>query len=218
VRNSIMPVIENGVDPDRFKPEPEARMQTRAALGWSNLFIWIAVGRLEDPKDYPRMVRAFRPIYEQCPSARLVIAGEGRLRGEIEAAIEETDLHDAVILLGSRQDVPGLMNAADAFVLCSEWEGCPLVLLEASAAALPAVSTNVGAAPQIVLPDRTGLLVPPQNTEALTAAMLRLLNVSPRRRTEMGDDARLHILEHYSIHNVHRQYQQVYEDVLAGIA
>lgn len=218
VRDSIMPVIENGVDPDRFRPDPDKRTQTRANLGWSNLFIWLAVGRLEDPKDYLRMVRAFRPIYERWPSARLVIAGEGRLRGQIETAIEETNLQDAVTLLGSRQDVPDLMNAADAFVLCSEWEGCQLVLLEAGAAALPAVATSVGAAPQIVLPNRTGFLVPPQNTEALTAAMLRLLDVSPNRRREMGDQSRLHILNHYSIRNVHRQYQQVYEDVLSEIA
>jgi len=215
VRNSIMPVIENGVDPDRFKPDTDNRMKMRTKLGLSNLFIWLAVGRLEDPKDYLRMVRAFRPIYERWPSARLVIAGEGRLRGQIETAIVDANLQAAVTLLGSRQDVPDLMNAADAFVLCSEWEGCQLVLLEAGAAGLPAVATDVGAAPQIVIPDRTGFLVPPRDTEALTGAMLRLLDVPASRRMEMGEQARLHIVNHYSIRSVHRHYEQVYEDVLA---
>ncbi len=216
VRNSSMPVIENGVDPDRFKPDTDRRVKMRKTLGWSDRFIWLAVGRLEDPKDYLRMVQAFRPIYERWPSARLVIAGEGRLRAEIEATVQEANLHAAVTLLGSRQDVPDLMNAADAFVLCSEWEGCQLVLLEAGAAGLSAVATNVGAAPQIVIPNRTGFLIPPRDTEALTGAMLQLLDVPASRRMEMGEQARLHIVNHYSIHSVHRHYEQLYEDVLAG--
>jgi glycosyltransferase involved in cell wall biosynthesis len=215
VHNATMPVIENGVDVDRFTPNAERRIQLRESEGWSNRFVWLAVGRLEDPKDYPRMVRAFRPIHERWPSALLVIAGEGRLREKIEAAIATENLQSAVQLLGSRKDVPDLMNAADAFVLCSEWEGCQLVLLEAGAAALPSVATSVGAAPQIVLPGRTGFLVPPGDTESLAHAMASLMQVPEKQRVSMGGQARLHIVDHYSIHNVHGHYQQIYEDILA---
>ncbi len=216
VRRAGMPIVENGVDPSVFQPDSDKRAATRHSLGWSDRFIWLAVGRLEDPKDYPRMIRAFAPVHKKWPTSHLVIAGEGRLRGEMEATIRETESQDAVTLLGSRQDVPALMNAADAFTLASEWEGCPLVLLEAAASARAVVVTEVGAAPQIVHPDRTGFLVPPRNTEALTAGMIRLMQLPEHVRAQMGEQGRQYIVDHYSLDKVHRDYQTLYERVMTA--
>ncbi|HSR07379.1 MAG TPA: glycosyltransferase [Bryobacteraceae bacterium] len=208
-------VIDNGVDLDRFRPCVERRVQTRDALGWHDFFVWLAVGRLEIVKNYPTLIRAFEKVHERFPASRLVIAGDGRLRPQIERLIQQRELQSAVSLLGPRTDVPDLLNASDALVMCSQWEGGPLVLLEAAAAARPVVSTAVGAAPEIVLPGQTGLLVPPGDTNALTQAMAELTALGVDRLAEMGREARDRIQDQFSLPSVHHHYMSLYEEVLS---
>ena len=154
-------VIDNGVDAERFRPKAEQRRRTRASLDWHGSFVWLAVGRLAIAKDYPNLIDAFQEVHLEFPESRLAIAGEGSVRPQIEELIRHHELQSAVSLLGMRSDVPQLMNACDAFVMSSVWEGGPLVLLEAAACARPLVATNVGVAPQIVIPGNTGFLIPP---------------------------------------------------------
>jgi glycosyltransferase involved in cell wall biosynthesis len=211
-------VIDNGVDPERFQPCPERRLRTRTALGWQDCFVWLAVGRLELAKDYPNLIAAFQKVREQYPFSKLAIAGDGRLRPQIEHLIQSTGLQAAVSLLGSRTDVPDLMNACDALVMCSAWEGGPLVLLEAGAAGRPVIATEVGAVPQIVLPGQTGLLVPPGEPAALAQAMTRLMMLEPKKLDQMGRNARRHIVDRFSLCSVHSRYMKLYEEVLAASA
>lgn len=208
-------VIDNGVDPERFQPCPERRQRTRAALGWRDCFVWLAVGRLELAKDYPNLIEAFQKVRERHPSSKLAIAGDGRLRPQIEHLIQCNALRDAVSLLGSRTDVPDLMNACDALVMCSAWEGGPLVLLEAGATARPVVATEVGVAPQAVVPGETGLLVPPKDATALAQAMTRLMMMESEKLDQMGLDARRHITDRFSLGSAHGRYMKLYEEVLA---
>ncbi|MDP8989912.1 MAG: glycosyltransferase [Acidobacteriota bacterium] len=207
-------VIDNGVDLDRFRPCAERRAQTRDTFGWHDSFVWLAVGRLEIVKDYPTLIRAFERVHERFPACRLVIAGEGRLRPQLGGLIQETNLRSAVSLLGLRSDVPDLLNACDALVMCSRREGGPLVLLEAAAAGRPVVSTAVGAAPEIVLPGQTGLLVPPGDADALTQAMAELTALGVEGAAEMGREARYRIQNHFSLRSVHDHYMRLYEEVL----
>ena len=220
VRDRIVPphrieVIDNGVDPERFRPCPERRQRTRTALGWQDCFIWLAVGRLELAKDYPNLIEAFQKVREQYPFSKLAIAGDGRLRPQIVHLIQCNGLQGAVSLLGARTDVPDLMNACDALVMCSAWEGGPLVLLEAGAAGRPVIATEVGAALQIVLPGQTGLLVPPEDPAALAHAMTKLMVMESEKLDHMGFDARRHIVERFSLGSVHGRYMKLYEEVLA---
>jgi glycosyltransferase involved in cell wall biosynthesis len=208
-------VIDNGVDPERFRPCPERRLRTRTALDWQDSFVWLAVGRLELAKDYPNLIEAFQKVREESPFSKLALAGEGRLRPQIAHLIQCNGLQGAVSLLGSRTDVPDLMNACDALVMCSAWEGGPLVLLEAGAAGRPVVATDVGAATQIVLPGKTGLLVPPGDPVALAQAMTKLMTVGTKKLDQMGMNARRHILDRFSLGSVHGRYMKLYEEVLA---
>jgi glycosyltransferase involved in cell wall biosynthesis len=209
-------VIENGVDFDRYRPNAERRRRTRSELGWQDSFVWLAVGRLERAKNYPSLISAFRDVLRQSPFSKLVIAGDGRLRAEIEELIERGNMQQSVSLLGARTDIPDLMNACDALVMCSAWEGGPLVLLEASASGRPVVSTAVGAAPQIVVPGRTGLLVPPGDTGALARGMSDLMALGKEKLDVMGQQGRCHIQDRFSLRRVHGQYMGLYEDVLAA--
>jgi glycosyltransferase involved in cell wall biosynthesis len=221
VRERIVPphrieVIGNGVNPNRFQPCPEQRKRTRSKLGWEGHFVWLAIGRLELAKDYPNLIQAFKKVHAKSPSARLAIAGEGRMRAQIEQIIRNAGLQSAVSLLGLRDDVPDLLNACDALVLASAWEGGPLVLLEAGAAERPVVSTRVGAAPEIVVPGRTGLLVDPNQPASLARVMAELMELGPETLNTMGEQARRHVLNRFSLDFMHDQYRQLYEQVLTS--
>lgn len=156
-------VIPNGIPLAACRAAPEARAQVRAELGLGDGPVFLSVGRLNRQKNHAGLIRAFA----QVPGAHLLIAGEGELRAELEAATGPR-----VRLLGARKDVPRLLAAADVFVLASRWEGNPLVVMEAMAAGRPVVATAVGCVPELVEADG---LVPPGDEGALAAAMRRAM-------------------------------------------
>ena len=138
------------------------------------------------------------------------------MRAQIEHMVQNAGLQNAVSLLGLRDDVPDLLNACDALVLASAWEGGPLVLLEAGAAERPVVSTRVGAAPEIVLPGRTGLLVDPNEPASLARVMAELMELGPETLNTMGEQARRHVLNRFSLDFMHDRYRKLYEQVLTS--
>ena len=221
VENKIVPahriqVIDNGVDVERFRPDAKQRSQTRESLLWGGSFVWLAAGRLAIAKDYPNLLEAFHQVHREFPKSRLAIAGDGPLRPSIEELIARHRLESAVSLLGLRADVPELMNACDAFVMSSAWEGGPLVLLEAAACARPMVATEVGLASQIVIPGKTGFLVTPRNPMELSDAMKQLMKMTPEQWAQTGARARLKVMERFALASVYRRYRNLYEGVLAA--
>ena len=143
-----------------------------------------------------------------------MIVGEGRLRGEIEALVADRGLQDSIQLLGTRLDIPDLMNACDAFVLASAWEGMPLVLLEAAACERVVVATEVGGAAEAVVAGKTGYLVRPGDSCELARIMDRVMSFPAEERDQMGKSARAHVLQRYSIRAVTNAYAGVYAHVL----
>jgi glycosyltransferase involved in cell wall biosynthesis len=162
-------VIHNAVDVSSF-PVPERSADTPRI---------VSVGRFAFPKDFPTLIGALASI--QTPW-RAAFAGEGPLRPEIAGELERRGLAGRVELLGSRDDVPQLLGSADIFVLSSRSEGFPVSVLEAMAAGLPVVATDIGGVSEAVLHDETGLLVPANDPVALAGALDRLLRDAPLRR------------------------------------
>lgn len=206
--------VPNGVNPDRFRPDRDARNRLRKEMGLGTEFAWLAVGRFEEAKDYPNMLRAFARVREARPDARLLIAGQGALRAEAEQLVAKLGLAEAVCFLGVRKDIPELMNAADAYVMSSAWEGMPMVLLEAAAVSLPVVATDVGGNREVVLDGQTGFLVPPKDHESLAGAMLRLMSLPPEVRRAMGQAGRAHVQTHYALERVVDQWEELYRELL----
>jgi len=205
--------IPNGVDTERFKPNLEDRLEVRKELGVDG-FVWLAVGRFDPPKDYPSMLQAFASVVHKDSNTMLLIAGDGPLRETMENMARELGVEKHVKFLGIRRDIPQLMNAADAYVMSSSWEGMPNVLLEASATGLPIVATDVGGNREIVLDGVTGFLVPPRNPEALAEAMLRMTDLPEEKRREMGKAARKHIEENFSLDRVVDMWEALYKELL----
>jgi len=106
------------------------------------------------------------------------------------------------------------MNASDAFVMSSSWEGLPLALIEAQACGLPAVVTDVGGNAEVVIHEETGFIVPPQNPDALAEAMLRLMHLPEQTRNQMGMLARQRVEQQFSLDSVVTLWENLYYELL----
>lgn len=147
----------------------------------------MAMGRLRPQKNFPLLIKAFADVRRQVRS-RLVIYGDGPLRPELEALVESEGLSSDVSLPGFTNDASNEISRADAFVLSSNWEGLPNVLLEALAAGTPVVATDCPHGPREILQGgRWGELVPCDDKDALAAAITRVLvngGIDGRARAE----------------------------------
>ncbi len=206
--------IPNGIDTERFKFKLEIRLYKRKELNLNNKFVWLAVGRFYPAKDYPNLLTAFSKVIAKHQETLLLIAGDGPLHNDLRNLAKRLKITKYVIFLGVRKDIPVLMNAADAYVMSSAWEGMPNVLLEASSTGLPVVATDVGGNGEIVINNKTGYLVPPKDPKALARAMLRLMELSENERKKMGQAGREHILANFSFDKVIDMWESLYYKLL----
>lgn len=206
-------MVPNGVQLEDFRPNAGSRATLRAEIGMGHQFVWLAVGRLDTPKDYPNLLTAMARLRKE--HHVLLIAGDGPLRQPIERLAVELGISEKVRFLSIRKDIPQLMAAADAYVMSSAWEGLPMVLLEAAASALPIVTTAVGGNNEIVHDEVNGFLVPASNSEALAGAMQRMEHLPSESRLSMGLAGRDHVAKHYSLSAVVDQWEEIYRSLLA---
>ncbi len=137
--------------------------------------VFLAVGRFTQQKDFSNLIQAFGILIKQ-KDARLMILGEGDLRGELEAEIKSLGLDAKISLPGFVQNPYAYMSKSTAFVLSSRWEGLPTVLIEAMACGCAVVATDCPSGPDEILGSgKYGLLVPIENASALAAAMVKTL-------------------------------------------
>jgi glycosyltransferase involved in cell wall biosynthesis len=169
-------VVHNAVDVSSFAEEPRADGLPRI----------ISVGRFAYPKDFATLVEAFELVRADY---RAALVGEGPDRREVAAELHRRGLASRIELLGARSDVPGLLARSDVFVLSSRSEGFPISILEAMAAGLPVVATDVGGVVEAVVDGETGVLVPVADPAALAEAMERLAGDVELRRS-LGAAAR----------------------------
>lgn len=205
-------VVLNGL-PDPMHSSLADSLQTRQQLGLTAVDrLLVCAARLQPEKDVITLVEAMALLRSK--DIHCVIAGEGEQREPLERRINELGLGDRVRLLGFRQDVLSLINAADLFVLPSLAEPFGLVLLEAMALSKPVIATQSGGPPEIVEKGRTGLLVPPSSPAALADAIDRVLGLSSTK--EMGLAGRQRYLERFTAERMAREMIQVYERALAA--
>jgi GalNAc-alpha-(1->4)-GalNAc-alpha-(1->3)-diNAcBac-PP-undecaprenol alpha-1,4-N-acetyl-D-galactosaminyltransferase len=137
----------------------------------------VAVGRLARQKGFDRLIANFARLAPKHPDWSLLIYGEGKERGPLEAEIERLGLNDRIFLPGVRKDMHGVFGSADLFVLSSRYEGYPNVLLEALAAGCPVIATDCpGAVADILDQGRYGMLVPSDDDDALALGLDRLMS------------------------------------------
>lgn len=147
--------------------------------------VFLAVGRLNQQKDFPNLLRAFALI-RKTNFARLIILGEGEKRQELEEIVENLGISEDVLMPGFVSNPYAYLKRASCFVLSSRNEGLPTVLIEAMACGCPVVATNCPSGPDEILDNGTyGSLVPMENSEALSKAMLETLKNPPTKEILM---------------------------------
>ncbi len=208
-------VIPNGIDLERFSPRGR-RSEMRRLLGVpESAPLLVSVSHLTRVKGIDLLVEAARLIRERNAEARAVVAGRGAEQTRIEQAIRSSGLEGTFRLLGSYEDVPGLLEAADLFVLPSRSEGQPNAVMEAMAMGLPVVATKVGGVPEVARDREEALLVPPEDAEALASACQALL-AEPARARCLGDAGRERAAKQFSLARMIRRYEELYQDVAAA--
>ncbi len=206
-------VIPNGIDLERFTPRGR-RVEIRRLLGVPETApLLVSVTHLTRVKGIDLLVDATRRIRVRSPEARAVVAGRGAEQARIEQSVRSAGLEDSFRLLGSYEDVPGLLEAADLFVLPSRSEGQPNAVMEAMAMGLPVVATRVGGVPEVARDGDEALLVPPEDAEALAAACLSLL-AEPARARRLGAAGRERAARQFSLTRMIRRYEELYQDVV----
>lgn len=197
----------DGVSKDRVIVIPNGVPDTqRARPGHSGCRIGM-VGRLSVEKGADLLLRAMALLpKERYPDAKLMVVGDGPQRPELEAMIRALGLTDRVEMLGTRHDVPEILATLDIFALPSRREGLPLALLEAMAASLPVVACAVGGVPEAITSDDLGLLVRPEDPEALSQALARLIDEAQLRAT-LGRAARRRFEQHYELSKMIDRYE-----------
>jgi glycosyltransferase involved in cell wall biosynthesis len=204
---SKIEVIHNGV---RVEPmqhgDPAAR---RNLTGDVDRPIVLTAARLDPQKGLDTLIRAAADV----PEARFVIAGDGRERADLQAAIVERGLEDRVVLLGHRNDIPSLLAACDVFVLPSLYEGSSLAVLEAMSAGKAVIASRIGGTDELIVHEESGLLIPPSDPDALSEAVRRLLDDDQLRR-RLGSAARDRVQQHFSASVVADRTTRLYEELL----
>ncbi len=202
-------VIENGLSEEAFALPAEASAARRTlGLGQDDLAVGM-VGRFEPQKGHLDLVRAAPQIVERFPSVRFVLVGDGAKLPAVRQLIDNLGLQAHFVLPGAVENTLAVYPAFDVFVLPSLWESLPYSLLEAMAAGRAIVATSVGGVPEAIVPDETGLLVPPASPDSLAGAIMALL-ANPGKRQTLGAFAKERAQSRYRLDTMVSKIESLY--------
>ncbi len=212
-------VIHNAIDPVRFEngSDPTRRQALESLFdGLSNLptILIGAAGRLSPEKGYDVLIDAFARIAVECPRAAVVLFGEGASRENLQRRIDAHGIQTRFLMPGFTPELDRLLPGFDIFAQSSRTEGFPCVNLEAMSAGVPVVATAVGGVPEQIVPETTGLLVPPGDPQALAASLKRLIGDADLRRSLAGA-ARKDVRNRFTCDVQAGHYVELFERVLA---
>ena len=203
-------VIYNGIALGSHSADPRRKVELLESAGIpGEAKIVGAVGNLYPVKGHLDLIRSARAIVRQHPTAHVVILGRGALHDTLVAEAEELGIRDRIHLLGYRDNVKEWLGTMDVFTMPSLSEGLPLSLLEAMAAGIPPVVTQVGGMPEVVRDGETGFIVPPGDGAALADRISFLLG-NPPLATKMGIASRDCILDRFTVDRMAAEYRDVY--------
>lgn len=205
-------VIRNAVPIPGPLP-PRRRLALDLELGLRDACVVSTVGRLVSQKAHHRFVQAMALIADEYPSTRFLVVGEGPLRAETERRVRSLGLDGRVVMTGARTDARELIARSAVIVFCSDWEGLSLTALEALAAGVPVVATDVSGMREL-LAEGAGLIVAPDPAE-IAAGVAALLG-DPERRAAMGSMGAEIVGRRFSLDAMLRDYRRLYERSVAG--
>ena len=203
--------VPNGV---RARGPSFGRLTARQALGLdADQPVVMTAGRLVKMKGHRHLVEATPQLASRFPGLTVIILGRGNVHDQLVRQADDLGVGQVVRIVGHRPDARLLLDAADVFVLPSLTEGMPLAAMEAMDAALPVVATGVIGTDEVVVQNKTGLLVPPRDPGALADALTQLL-ADRDLRTAYGRAGRARYLEEFTVEHMVARTAEVYRQVL----
>ena len=210
--------IPNGFDTNKLRPDRKARSRTRDELAIDDETVVIGLpARYHPMKDHDTFLAAAGILTANQPKVCFALLGAGiePSNRALMKAIGGRGIADRILLLGERDDMAEMYAAFDIATLSSAFgEGFPNVLGEAMASGLPCVATDIGDADELL--GGTGIVVPPRNPQALTAAWRKLIDLGAEGRRLLGDQARQRIARDYGLGPAIARYEALYSDIVAG--
>jgi glycosyltransferase involved in cell wall biosynthesis len=205
-------VIHNGVDTQKFQQGKRDRARLFPGLEAAKLVV--LVGNMHsDVKGHPWLIAAAPDVIRGVPETRFVFAGDGDLRPELEKQAADLGIRDRFLFLGRRSNIPDILASCDIAILPSRAEGLPNAVLEYMAAGLPTIASRVGGNAELVQEGVTGLLVPAEDSKAISEALLRLLRDSDLSRSIAANGRRIAV-ENYSFDRLLREVDDLYSELL----
>lgn len=208
-----MITVYNGIDLDKFVFKSDAKSQLLKELNLtSDYHILLAVGRFNESKDYPNLIHAIYKLKKNnfSKKIKLLIAGDGELRNEIENLIENLSLTNDIMLLGRRDDIPSLMSAADLFILPSKHEGFGLVIAEAMACECLVIATDCGGTSEVL--NNKKFLIEPSCPNSLAKKISYALNLAPEEKLKTIEKNLLYVQDNFSLKKVFNQWIELYNE------
>ena len=207
-------LIENGIDAEIYRRH-KAPSQARRDLGLPWPLLVGAVGRLSEEKGFDILLAAAAQLMAEGLDFGVVLVGDGPQKQSLSRLACTLGIQERVHFAGYQPDPRPWYEAMDVYVLSSRREGLPNAVLEAMAMEVPVIGTRIAGVPRLIVPDRTGLLVPPEDVAMLAQALRRVLT-DPDRRHKWGQAARQRILEQFSFAARMQKLRAVYDKVLSG--
>lgn len=167
-------VVYNGITPDFLEAPPEPSLKEELGIS-PETPVLITVGRLESVKNQEMLLKVFRRLKDQGISFHGVVVGDGPLMTRLQEKAAQLDIKEFVSFLGFRKDIFRLLSQSDIFLLTSKMEGLPVTLLEAMAAGIPAVVTEVGGMPEVIDLAGNGFTIPVDDVEQFAERVVLLL-------------------------------------------
>lgn len=209
-------IIFNGVPLDEFREVSDsAAAEAAEELGiGADTPVVGTVARLEEQKGITHFLNAVPAVKEECPDVKVLIVGDGTLRGALEEEARQLGIADNVIFAGERRDVPRLYKLMDVKVISSIYEGTTLTVFEAMAIGTPVVATTVDGVEEVIEDGATGMLVPPKDAASIAEVVTDLLT-NPDRAQRLSERAE-QAVKQYDVRTSMRRIENLYETVLSG--
>ena len=214
VPKSKLRVVLNGIDANVFSRFGNSD-SLRGSLGIAeDRFVIGSVGRLNEVKRQDLLIEALATLRSRYPKLVLLLVGDGPERQNLEVLAKELGVADHVVFAGYQWAPQKFLACMNLFALSSRLEGLPLAMLEAWAAGLPVVSSDVGGIPKVLRHGVNGLMFPSGNVPKLAEAIEQLLT-SPDTAKALGEAGRATVLESYTLDRMAEQYERYYREIMA---
>ncbi len=207
--------IHNGVDEREFYFDSEERIRFRTENNLFNNFVFTYIGRFSNhDKNLTLLLNAFSCVVKKYPHARLMLVGSGKDEKIIRQHCKFLEIEKYVIFYGETRNPRIVMNGSDCLVLSSNFEGFPMVIVEAMACQLPIIATSVGGIHEAVIDDKTGFLVPPKNEKLFCNKMIDMIELNEKTLSEIKNNQLHYFKNNFTAAVMADKYMQLYISLL----